>query len=133
MTAPTSQGTQTRIAGRTVGLICCVIVVLLFRMATNGTFVHLALNFDSPAWAAVSAAGVIVAGLAAGLSVALALWPRPRLLWAALIFGALIIPFSLMLVAVGHLSGTLVGALGLVIVSITGYALFVIRPPTSGR
>ncbi len=128
-----SDGNGARVAGRVVGLACCGVIVLLLRIASDGSFDRIDLNLRSPAWIAVTITGLGVTAAAAALAVSLVLWPRPRLLWPAFLFGSFIVPFAIVLVSVGHQSGTAVAALGLVIIAIAGYVLFLVRPPASGR
>ncbi|MFI5261348.1 MAG: hypothetical protein ACHQZR_02185 [Candidatus Limnocylindrales bacterium] len=128
-----TEGGGTRVAGLAVGLACCAIVLLLVRIATGGTFDRLDVDPDSPGWVVAMAAGAFMTAVAVVLAVSLAIWPRLRLLWVALLFGAVIVPFALVLLSVGHQSATVVAALGLLIVAIAGYTLFLVRPPASGR
>lgn len=122
---------EAQITARVIALACIAVVVLLFRMATNGTFVHLYLDLRTPAWAVVTVTGILVALAATALAIILALWPHPRLLVPSLILGAFIVPFSLVLVHFGHDSGRAVAVIGVAIVVLTAYVLMVVTPRSS--
>ena len=116
-----------------VGLACGLIILLLVRIATGGTFVRFVVDLDSPGSMLALTAGGLVTASAAVLAVSIVVRPRPPAHWAAVLFGVCTVPFALALLAVGHASATVVAALGLLIIGVAVYNLYLIKPPASGR
>lgn len=103
-----------RVPSRTLALGWALVLVLLIRMATNGSFSHVTLQWEPRSRALLSGAGIVVSVLAVGLTVALALWPTRRLLGASLVLGVGMVPFGIAAFPL-HGSAVAVVLLGLMI------------------
>lgn len=80
-------------------------------MATNGSFTHLALQFEPRSRALLSTVGILVAALVAGLVVLLAVRPTDRAFGCSMALGILAVPFGIALLPI-HGSGAALVVLG---------------------
>ncbi len=108
-----------------------LVVILLVRMATNGSFVEVTLQWDPRSRALVSAGCVALIALAFLLALRVATHPDARNLLISACCGLIIVPFALPLLAINHESAVLVPPLGLVIAAVSLIARRGIRPPAS--
>ena len=96
------------ILGRLAAAGWLLVLLLLIRMATSGSFAEISLQWAPRSRAMLTATGLVVAGLAAALAVLLVVRPTRRMFAVSALLGLFSVPFAIALLPIHGSAAALV-------------------------